>query len=570
MMNYMKNFFLSILFLSVFVLPAISQVDIPEWKKLRYLSEDEMFLEVRTARNFVETEPPEGQIRNVAEYDPMQGVLVRYPFGVPVSVMKEIAEDVTLVVICEDAGEKNEVTNTFNNYGVNINNVEFLYAKTNSWWVRDYGPWFIFDGNNEPGIVDFPYNRPRPYDNDIPASVAEYLEINLFGMNILHTGGNYMTDGLGISSSTDLILEENPAMTEEEVNAKHREYLAIDDYFVLIDPLDDYIKHIDCWGKFLTPNKVILGQVPESDYRYDDFEEVAEFFSNTTSAYGTPYEVYRVYTPGGNDVNPYTNSLIVNNKVFVPLSGSEWDDEAILKYEEALPGYEIIGIYHWGWYNTDALHCRTKGIADLGMLYIDHMPVLGEQDYGTNTIQFTADITAYSGAEIYADSVFINLSKNDGPFEQLHLYELQNGIWSASIAGLDPGDEFEYYISAIDESGRKAMHPAIGEADPHKFWIESGVNTENISVQTNVKVYPVPAESRVSFEFELQKQQSIQLTILNSAGKPIFNRSYDLLPGINQLTWNVPHSEVANLPGGSCFYIIEGEGVWNTGKLLVQ
>ena len=40
-----------------------------------------------------ETDPPVGPIRNIAEYEPMQGALIRYPFGISTAVIKEIAED---------------------------------------------------------------------------------------------------------------------------------------------------------------------------------------------------------------------------------------------------------------------------------------------------------------------------------------------------------------------------------------------------------------------------------------------------------------------------------------------
>ena len=53
-----------------------------------------------------------------------------------------------------------------------MDNVAFLITPTDSYWVRDYGPWFVFDGENNPGIMDFPYNRPRPNDNNVPAAVA--------------------------------------------------------------------------------------------------------------------------------------------------------------------------------------------------------------------------------------------------------------------------------------------------------------------------------------------------------------------------------------------------------------
>jgi len=461
-------------FLLSLSLPSKGQTDIPEWKKLRYLSEEEMHLEVLSARNFVETEPPIGDIRNVAEFDPMQAVLIRYPFGVPVTVMKAIAEDIELITIVANSSEEQTVINTYQANGVNLDNCTFLQAPTNSWWIRDYGPWFVFDGNNKPGIVDFPYNRPRPRDNDIPAAVAEWLDIDLYGMNILHTGGNYMTDGLGKSSSTDLISEENPSISDEEIRNKLREYLAINNYYILPDPLDDYIKHIDCWGKLLTPGKVIIGQVPSSDYRYADFEEAADFFKNTISSYGVPYEVYRVFTPGQNLVTPYTNSLIVNNKVLVPLTGSIWDDEAIEAYETALPGYEIIGIQHWGWYNTDALHCRSKGVADLGMLYIDHLPILGQKTF-VPEIDFITSITAYSGSEIYTDSVFLYFNINNTGFEKQVFSQNPEGNWEISLKDLEPFDVVEYYIEATDHSGRTARHPFIGSADPHELRLSAFV-----------------------------------------------------------------------------------------------
>ena len=33
-----------------------------------------------------ETDPPPTPIRNIAEFEPMQGVLIRYPFGISTSI----------------------------------------------------------------------------------------------------------------------------------------------------------------------------------------------------------------------------------------------------------------------------------------------------------------------------------------------------------------------------------------------------------------------------------------------------------------------------------------------------
>ena len=42
------------------------------------------------------TDPPQAPVRNIAEYEPMQGVLIRYPFGISTSLIREMAEDVVI------------------------------------------------------------------------------------------------------------------------------------------------------------------------------------------------------------------------------------------------------------------------------------------------------------------------------------------------------------------------------------------------------------------------------------------------------------------------------------------
>lgn len=441
-----------------------------DYRKLHYLSEEEMNSKVDLSRGFTPTDPPSGIVRNVAEFDQMQSVLVRYPFGVPVELIREMAENTLVTTIVANAGEQQTVINTYTNSNVNLDNCAFLIAPTDSYWVRDYGPWFVFDGDKNPGIVDFPYNRPRPNDNNIPSAVAENLGIDLYGMNLISTGGNYMCDGMGKAASTDLVWEENPGLTQQQVGDYVSDYLGNPTYLVTSDPLGDYIKHIDCWGKFLSPGKILLGQVPPTDNRYQDFEDMANYFANTNSSYGYPYEVVRVFTPGTYPNTPYTNSLILNKKVFVPITGSQWDDEALAVYEEAMPGYEIIGVMYNGWENTDALHCRTKGIADLGMLYIKHYPILGDIYYSDH-YEITAEVIAYSGESVYQDSVFIYYRTNSGDYTHTLMTQVDGDTYTGTITGINQGDLVEYYLFAADASGRRSFSPYIGQPDPFEFQV---------------------------------------------------------------------------------------------------
>lgn len=448
-------------------------------------------------KNFITSPPPSGPVRNVAEFDRMQGVLIRYPFGISLDVIQEISEDTEVMTIVDDQSEEDYVLGLYVSGGVNTNNCSFIHAPTNSYWTRDYGPWYIFDGNGDPGIVDFPYNRPRPLDDEIPVEMAGYLGINLFGMDITTAGGNYMTDGQGISSSSELVWDENPSLTPTDIDQLVEDYLGIESYHVIPDPNNSYIDHIDCWGKFLDIDKVLIREVPPTHAQFDEIEATAAYYASQNSAYGQPYQVFRVYTP--ND-QPYTNSLIINEKVIVPIMGSSWDDDAIQVYQDAMPGYEIVG-YTGSWESTDALHCRTKGIADIEMLYIDHIPLLGNQpdlvDY-----QIQAEITAHSGQAIYPDSVFIIYTINGGVYDTLLMSFLGGKTYSGILTNPGLGSEIAYYLYAADQSGRSETHPLIGEADPHIFYIGEPLY-QNISVNPNSISVTLAAESSTTENFEI-------------------------------------------------------------------
>ena len=262
----------------------------PDWKRWHYLSEEEMRTPVRS-ENFVETDPPTGTPRFVAEFEPMQGVMIRYPLGIPTSLVVQLANNCHVYCIVSSSYQSS-AQSSFQNAGVNMENVTWVNAPSDSYWVRDYGPWYIFEDRN-PAIVDNIYNRPRPNDDNMSGVFANFWQIPMYGMNLTHTGGNMMEDGRGVGVSDELILQENNN-NETNVRNKMRSYLGIDPYHITIDPQGDYIAHVDCWGKFLAPDKILIAQLPSSNSHYADYEEVASFFANTNCCWGYPYKGYRV------------------------------------------------------------------------------------------------------------------------------------------------------------------------------------------------------------------------------------------------------------------------------------
>jgi agmatine deiminase len=211
-------------------------------------------------------------IRQPAEFEPMQGVLIRYPFGISYDIIKEMAEDVNVVTIVASISEKNTVQTQYQSHGVDISHCSYLIAPTDSYWTRDYGPWFIINDENMQGVVDFIYNRPRPYDDLIPTVYANNQSLPVYDMPLETAGGNYMTDGQGIAISTTLVWEENPGYTHEQINQMVNQYLGITTYHVVPDVNGQYIKHIDCWGKLLSPDTILIREVPTSHSQYDEIE----------------------------------------------------------------------------------------------------------------------------------------------------------------------------------------------------------------------------------------------------------------------------------------------------------
>lgn len=315
--------------------------------------------------------PPPGPVRNIAEFERMSGVLIAYTntFGITTELIKEMAKDVIVYVI---TGSESSAKSKLSNAGVNMSNVKFINHGVDAYWTRDCGPWWISDGNGKISIVDFKYDRPRPKDNQVPSKVAPFLGVDLYYMPLSQTGGNYMTDGHGISISTDLVTDEN---NSSAIDRDMKAYLGIHTYYITMDPPNDYIKHVDCWGKYLSPSKIIVLRTrDQNSARYD---EVADLLASKKSSYGKNYKIYRI----DSNKEPYSNSTILNDKVLVPIKGSSNDQKALDVYRKAMPGYKIMG-FTGSWLPTDALHCRTKGIPDLKMLYMKHIPL---QDTLTST-----------------------------------------------------------------------------------------------------------------------------------------------------------------------------------------
>ena len=64
--------------------------------------------------------------RIVAEWEPALGTMIRWPLGIPSDLVVELASENILYVLVETNNQQNQASNSFNNWGVDIDNVYLL------------------------------------------------------------------------------------------------------------------------------------------------------------------------------------------------------------------------------------------------------------------------------------------------------------------------------------------------------------------------------------------------------------------------------------------------------------
>jgi agmatine/peptidylarginine deiminase len=421
----------------------------------------------------------------------MSGVLIRYGGGggVPLVMIQEMAEDAEVLTIVASEAEQAQVEAWYANYGVNMANCQWLIAPTNTPLTRDYGPWYIFTGEAVQGIADNVYGN--PLDDLIPVVLGDSLGIPVYQTSVVIQGGNYMSDGMGVGMSEEMVLEQNPSLTPEQLGAIMHDYLGLDTYHILNHV--EITAHVDTWAKLLDPGRILL------KYRHPPspaLEEMAEYLGSLMSSYGRPYEVVRIQT---SFQTGYTNSLILNHKVLVPLYDDPLDSLALHTWAAAMPGYEIVGVPGGGWGAGNAVHCRTMGITDRYMLRVVHVP-LGDRENDSSDYRVAASVHAYSGQPLLAGMPQVLWRVDGGAYSAVSMTPTAGDSFGAWIPEQLDGTQVQYYLRAADASGRDECHPYVGAGNPHSFGVGPDTTAPSIAIDLPTVILPTGWPLAVSAE----------------------------------------------------------------------
>ncbi|MBU1650611.1 agmatine deiminase family protein, partial [bacterium] len=424
--------------------------------KMEFFKKHEGFL--HPAPSPTDDPPPQPAI-SVAEWEPATGVLICYPLEIPLGLVAELSEDVEVITFLADEARRQQALRDYSGAGVDTSNCSFVFTGAD-WvpWTRDFGPWYIFDGNDEQGLIDNLYPWPNIGEELLPQILGDTLDIPVYETGLWLEGGNYMTDGMGNAITVDYTYFENEPLTPEEIDGYFEEYLGITNHITVPDPFWYFVPHIDCHAKLLDPGRILVIETGNQV-----IEENVAYYQTLMSGYGRPYEIVRMPGLG------YCNSLILNDKVFVALSDSPGDSLAMLTWQEAMPGYEVMGFSYPGFWFLDALHCRTHEAHDRYMLRIVHVPVHDSENTGGG-YYLEAEIHPYSNEPLVGPPV-IMWKTEGGTYSPAAMTSVGDDIYAGEIPPQPDGTYIYYYIEAEDATGRVEHHPHIADGNPHHFFV---------------------------------------------------------------------------------------------------
>ena len=318
----------------------------------------------------------------MAEWEPALGTLVTYPFEIPDELVQDLAREARLYVLV-GRDQEIEAGSKLEELGVPPDRRELVFSSSRTPWTRDWGPHqvrlpdgrralvdHIFRGYPwvpaQESVEDVSYRWGSPEGDDAATrELAAQLGLPLVELPAIATGGNLLTDGHGRAFCTRAqVIENARELSEAEYRALLRERLGIDDLIVLENTESFGIQHIDCWLKVLDAGTLLVKRPPPDHPESAPIERNLELLRALRTPAEKPYEILRIDCPRfhEDDIAAYTNSLMLNGVVHVPLFGIEGDEKALASFRDALPGWEVRGYLYDGWRHFDALHCRTRAL----------------------------------------------------------------------------------------------------------------------------------------------------------------------------------------------------------------
>jgi len=303
-----------------------------------------------------------------------------------IDMTKALQTNEKVHIIAYDESEKERIIGVLQKAGLSLKNIDFKIYPTDDVWVRDNGPLFVKDKNNNILIEDWGFNgwgEKFDFENcdAVPSQIGRDLGIKVINLNdeMVNEGGSVETDGRGVlmACKSSVISQKkgsirNKDITQQEAEDYFKKYYGVSKVIWLegVTGLDITDMHIDGFMKFINSQTMLT---MEKDDLLD--MGLSERDINTLyTATNTKGEQYKkVYVPATkNNVKTaygkqldykgsYVNYYVANGVVLVPNYGDVNDEVANKIIQKQYPDRKVIGIDVRNLYeNGGMVHCVTQ------------------------------------------------------------------------------------------------------------------------------------------------------------------------------------------------------------------
>ncbi|MEM6320965.1 MAG: agmatine deiminase family protein [Bacteroidota bacterium] len=293
-------------------------------------------------------------------------------------------------IIAYNEAEKNRIIDLLNAANIPLNRVDFRIYKTDDVWVRDNGPIYVKDQDDNLVIQDWGFNGwgekideqsglPIEFANceTIPAQIGANQGIDVIDLNdvMINEGGSIVIDGNGtLMACKSSILNDNrnPDMSQSEAESIFTEYLGVTNFIWLegqagLELTDQHIDGFAVFGNQTTIVTMNEADLLEFDVQQSDIDQLYA----ATNKNGVPYTFLEVpltqnnvRKTDGTDLGykgSYINYYIANDKVLVPNYNDPNDMVANEIIQTLYPSRTVVGIDVRNLYeNGGMVHCVTQ------------------------------------------------------------------------------------------------------------------------------------------------------------------------------------------------------------------
>jgi hypothetical protein len=227
-----------------------------------------------------------------------------------------------------------------------------------------------------------------------------------------------------------------------------------------------------------------------------------------------------LYPDNGGDYRTYANAVFVNKTVILPFYEQAYDTIAQRIWQNALPGYKIVGIDCNSIIpSLGAIHCITKEIGVESPLHIMHKQLDCVDNAFLTEYPVFATLqhrTGIAGGKVWYTTNLNNTWKSVDM--ELVIGDTTN-VWTANIPKQMAGESVYYYIEGTANSGKVMRKPMPAPQGWWKFCVTETSAVQEAPKTELMEVYPNPAAAITCIPVLCNQSTKGSIRLFDALGK---------------------------------------------------